>query len=88
MDPFLQKIEGDLQARIAAIKDLVDKKVQNQIRIAQESRQNNRPVKTSQSKISGVKMPIVDTIGAQWKWAKYFDKTYRNVIENVSLLDV
>merc|ERR1712035_135052 len=27
--------------------------------------------------MGGAKMPIVDAIGAQWKWAKYFDKTYK-----------
>jgi hypothetical protein len=42
---------------------------------ALEAKQKNEPVKISESKISGKKLPIVDAINKQFKWAKYFEKS-------------
>merc|ERR1712071_531561 len=56
------QIQTNLENRIANIKLLYQKKIENQVNKAIEAKQNNQPVKISDSKITGKKLPIVDAI--------------------------
>jgi len=69
------QIQTNLENRIANIKLLYQKKIENQVNKAIEAKQNNQPVKISDSKITGKKLPIVDAINKQFKWVKHWEKS-------------